>query len=94
MNDFICLQLTKEIVINKWSNLASLPEEDTPENLKCSASGWGRLSFPRGRQPNNLQKIEMTTMTNEECREELNVDVLKTQLCAYHSVGVGLCSVS
>lgn len=61
--------------------------------MLCTLTGWGYITPYRvGMPPNNLQCLNQTTLTNDECRED-GRDVVEDGICTYARMGRGSCGV-
>nr|XP_050855236.1 chymotrypsin-2-like isoform X2 [Vespula vulgaris] len=79
---------THDLVV--LTNLIDLPASDTPENVSAILTGWGRR-HSLGPLSNVLQKVTLTTITNEDCQKYYNNTILPSQLCTLEHKGVGAC---
>lgn len=86
------LQLSENVTLSSKQNLIDLPASDTPENVSTILTGWGRR-HSLGPLSNVLQKVTLTTITNEDCQKYYNNTILPSQLCTLEHKGVGACKV-
>ncbi|XP_055641005.1 chymotrypsin-1-like [Toxorhynchites rutilus septentrionalis] len=57
----------------------------------CLLTGWGyTMPIRIGRTPSDLQKAELVTITNEECRAR-SFPVNPTEMCTFTRIGQGAC---
>lgn len=62
--------------------------------IACVLTGWGYTNvFRFGGPPNNLQRIFLDTLTNEQCMQDGQA-VDQTGICTQGSIGSGACGVS
>ncbi|XP_058817324.1 chymotrypsin-2-like [Topomyia yanbarensis] len=62
--------------------------------VPCSLTGWGyTIPIRIGRTPKDLQRAELTTITNEECKSR-GFPVNPTEICTFTRFGQGACGVS
>lgn len=69
-------------------------EEVIPGGETCTLTGWG-YTYPIrvGDTPDNLQRIELPTISNDECRQTMN-DVSEREICTFRGALAGACGVS
>ena len=79
--DFSLLTLCNNITFQKDASPVCPPFPGDYDNVTATVTGWGTLSFG-GRQPNKLMEVNVTTMTNTECNQDYNGDVLDSMICA------------
>ncbi|XP_058055663.1 chymotrypsin-1-like [Anopheles bellator] len=59
--------------------------------VMCLLTGWGyTMPIRIGSTPQDLQKAELTTITNDQCRER-GMPVNPTEICTFTRVGQGAC---
>ena len=51
------------------------------DSVVSTVSGWGTLYYS-GYQPDILMEVNVTTMTNTECNEDYDGEVLDSMICA------------
>lgn len=62
-------------------------------DVLCTLTGWGYTTFIRfGRPPNDLQRINLMTVTNSECSQD-GQSVDDTGICTLARFGKGACGV-
>lgn len=66
--------------------------EEVPIGASLQATGWGYLKR-NGVTPDNLQVLNVTSITNEEC-EKKSKAVHESHLCTKSPYGQGVCNVS
>lgn len=80
------------MTLTSAQNLIDLPVSDVPENVSTILTGWGRhRSF--GPLSDILQKVTLTTITNEDCQTYYNNTILPSHLCTLEHKGTGACKV-
>ncbi|KAL2743597.1 chymotrypsin-2-like isoform X1 [Vespula maculifrons] len=89
-HDLVVLTLSENVTLSSKQNLIDLPASDTPENVSAILTGWGRR-HSLGPLSNVLQKVTLTTITNEDCQKYYNNTILPSQLCTLEHKGVGAC---
>uniref|UniRef100_A0A6M2DWK7 Putative trypsin-like serine protease n=1 Tax=Xenopsylla cheopis TaxID=163159 RepID=A0A6M2DWK7_XENCH len=94
-NNIALLQTTTNIVYTNYVKPIALASYDTPPSVRSTLTGWGYLSN-NGQIPNNLQILDVFTISYDQCRTALsNVNqIVPTQLCTYVAPGKGACAVS
>ncbi|KAL4713736.1 hypothetical protein ACJJTC_004267 [Scirpophaga incertulas] len=91
-NDIAILFTDKEIELSSTVDAIELNDEPLEKGEDLVLTGWGTTSYP-GRLPNDLMRLELKSITYEECKEAhsgIN-DVFETQLCALTKAGEGAC---
>ncbi|XP_046826107.1 chymotrypsin-1-like isoform X3 [Vespa crabro] len=89
-HDLVIITLSDNLTLNSAQNLIDLPVSDAPENVSVILTGWGRHhSF--GPLSDILQKVTLTTITNEDCQTYYNNTILPSHLCTLEHEGVGAC---
>ncbi|XP_058453173.1 chymotrypsin-1-like [Malaya genurostris] len=69
----------------------SYSDEHVDGGVPCVLTGWGyTLPVRVGRTPQDLQRAELTTITNEECRTR-GFPVNPTEICTFTRIGQGAC---
>lgn len=58
----------------------------------CTLTGWGFTNPVLPSQPNDLQRVFLSTITNHECND-YGMTVTNTEICTYPYVGKGACNV-
>ena len=82
-NDIALLKLETPLKMNDYVQPVELPSlhQPTPGGTKCVVSGWGSLSED-GRDPSKLHRVDVPTITDEECRDKYSKsDILDSNLC-------------
>ncbi|XP_026465982.1 hypodermin-A-like [Ctenocephalides felis] len=77
-NDIAVVKLQNSIKFNQFQKPIALPRKRPKGNTLSIVTGWGKHVYPGKAHPNNLQKMEVYTMTDEECR---NVFGTQDTLC-------------
>ncbi|KAF2892689.1 hypothetical protein ILUMI_13486 [Ignelater luminosus] len=91
-NDIALLILASPIELSDCIQPIELETEDVGGGDDAVLSGWGTTSFP-GLVPNNLQFINLTTISNDECKSSLGgfPPVLDSNICTFTQRGEGAC---
>ncbi|KAB0793865.1 hypothetical protein PPYR_13485 [Photinus pyralis] len=90
-NDIAILKLKTPISFTDKVKSVDLETEYLGADVDCVLSGWGRLNYP-GSLPNNLQHIDLKTITSEDCAKLLNLNsVDRTHVCTLTKAGEGAC---
>ncbi|XP_031355048.1 chymotrypsin-1-like [Photinus pyralis] len=91
INDIAILKLKTPITFTDKVKAVDLETEYLGAEVDCVLSGWGRLNYP-GSLPNNLQHIDLKTITSEDCAKLLNHNsVDRTHICTLTKAGEGAC---
>lgn len=89
-HDLTVITLRDNVTWNDAQRPIDLPTSDTPKNVPAVLSGWGRHNF-HGSLSNTLQKVTLTTISNEDCQKYYNNVILPSQMCTFVSKGIGGC---
>ncbi|KAK5640450.1 hypothetical protein RI129_011261 [Pyrocoelia pectoralis] len=90
-NDIAIVKLKTPIVFTDKVKKIDLETEYVGAAVDCVLSGWGSLSYP-GSLPDNLQHIDLKTITSEDCADLMNHGTLdRTQICTLTKAGEGAC---
>ncbi|KAK5638685.1 hypothetical protein RI129_012980 [Pyrocoelia pectoralis] len=95
-NDVAILKLSQDgILNNNKTGSISLADNNPPAGTVCTISGWGLLSDSSNTPTNDLQEIELTLISMEECKEKYREESPplsdENQLCTFTKYGEGLC---
>ncbi|RZC40182.1 Trypsin domain containing protein, partial [Asbolus verrucosus] len=69
----------------------SLPSEGIPASVNAVAVGWGLTSNDAGTVSNNLYYVQVTTISNSECKKIYADFVKDTMICAKGTNNEGIC---
>ncbi|KAK2588764.1 hypothetical protein KPH14_001644 [Odynerus spinipes] len=89
-HDLLVITLKDNVIWNSAQRPIDLPIFDTPENVSVVLSGWGR-HHSHGPLSNILQKVTLTTISNEDCQKYYNNTILPSQMCTFERKGIGAC---
>lgn len=86
--DLSLLKLSKPAVLNKFVNLACLPESiaDPTEGTKCYTTGWGRMASG-GTPPNVLQQVSVPIVGKVRCNRAYPNEIHDSMICAGYDAG-------
>lgn len=89
-NDIGLIKLSSDIQFS--DKVQALPLSSSyVQTEDAVASGWGTDSYP-GSVPDNLQWINLKTITNDECNAAHGGgSVIDTAICTYTTYGEGMC---
>ncbi|KAF5287276.1 hypothetical protein FQR65_LT02149 [Abscondita terminalis] len=91
-HDVALLKLARPIVFDKFTKPIRLDTTYVGENMDCLLSGFGLNGFPEGNVTNELQHVQLTTISYSLCKQLLSPSpVFPTQLCTLTKKGVGTC---
>ncbi|KAJ6644536.1 Chymotrypsin-1 [Pseudolycoriella hygida] len=86
----ITLETKMNFVPGKLQAIA-YTQETTEANTTCVLSGWGSTKgYGKGPHPDNLQELQVTTLSNEECQKTFSF-LTENNLCALSKEGEGGC---
>lgn len=89
-NDIAVLKTNRDIVIGDQARIIPLNNKDIAPGTLLELSGWGYTSYPNITEPNNLQYLQVPSISLEEC-EQTEELIFDTQLCTLSPVGQGSC---
>lgn len=91
-NDIALLRTSTPIDFSDASvGPVSLPTENPEGGLDVAVAGWGTLIYD-GAVPNNLQYLNLSTISDRDCMEALLFfPVHETNVCAFAAEGRGVC---
>lgn len=94
-NDIAVLQIATSFVFNLIVQPANIGTDFVGAELPATLSGWGQTSYP-GSLSDDLQGIDMSTITNEECTsahaDSDGAPVIKdSNICAVSENDTGAC---
>ncbi|KAK5640465.1 hypothetical protein RI129_011276 [Pyrocoelia pectoralis] len=90
-NDIAIVKLKSPIIFNEKVQPISLETEYVDGDVECVLTGWGDLQYP-GTSPDQLQQVNLKTVTNTECRTKLsNFKIDERQICTFTKAGEGSC---
>ncbi|KAK5640464.1 hypothetical protein RI129_011275 [Pyrocoelia pectoralis] len=89
-NDIAIVKLKSPISFNEKVQPIALETEYVDADVKCVLTGWGSLQFP-GTESNELQQLNLKTVTNTECSTILTDNIDETKICTFTKAGEGSC---
>lgn len=93
-NDISIVQTENSIIFTDIVRPINLGSAHVGGDVTVVASGWGRTATI-GLAPNNLQFLNVQTLTNEECRNRHSagnaVSVFDNTICTFTQQGQGMC---
>ncbi|KAK5638684.1 hypothetical protein RI129_012979 [Pyrocoelia pectoralis] len=93
-NDIGILRLTNKINFNDRIQPIPLTDNYPLPGTPCTLAGWGATSYPSQGYPNNLQYINLTTISLDECKEKLipgSRPITEKKICTLSKEGMGPC---
>ncbi|XP_077284794.1 chymotrypsin-2-like [Arctopsyche grandis] len=91
-NDIGLLKLDKAVEFDQFIQPLTLPADDMGADSTLTLSGWGYLSYPNGYTPNNLQVLEVKSISNTLCSEKwAPYKIFPTGFCTIVPAGKGVC---
>merc|ERR1711988_2004029 len=89
--DIAILTLCKPLMYSKAVGPICLPDPAQDyDNVKALVTGWGRLRSG-GQLPDILQEVNVTTMTNQQCRERYGYSRITDHMICAGDVGRDSC---
>ncbi|XP_015180800.1 PREDICTED: chymotrypsin-2-like isoform X2 [Polistes dominula] len=89
-HDLVVITLNDNVTVSSSQEPIDLPNSDTFENVSAILTGWGR-HHSLGPLSDILQKVTLTTITNEKCQSYYNNTILPSHLCTLEHKGIGAC---
>lgn len=93
-NDISLLETVSTVALTVAVVPADLASVFTAGGVSVVASGWGQTSHP-GSDPEGLQFVPLTTLTNADCRSRFSVvnanRVFDNKICTFTQTGQGTC---
>uniref|UniRef100_A0A182FSP2 Peptidase S1 domain-containing protein n=1 Tax=Anopheles albimanus TaxID=7167 RepID=A0A182FSP2_ANOAL len=90
-SDIGVMRTTQRIQFNEKVQPITYSSTFVGGNQTCLLTGWGYTMPVRiGSTPQDLQEAELTTITNDECREK-GMPVNPTEICTFTRRGQGAC---
>ncbi|KAF5287272.1 hypothetical protein FQR65_LT02145 [Abscondita terminalis] len=93
VNDISLLHLSEDLVYSEKVQPIALGTATLGAGVECTLSGWGTTSNP-GSVPENLQFIDLLTVSNDECAERHHPSgfpIISGQICTFTRSGQGAC---
>ncbi|KAI7815645.1 Serine protease, partial [Rhyzopertha dominica] len=90
VNDIALMRTSSKIALS--STVCTLPISNTNvgAGVTVTLSGWGRISYP-GNITNNLQFINLRSISNTDCQRQHTNPIYNSQLCTLTQTGQGAC---
>jgi hypothetical protein len=83
------------ITFNNLVNQIALGSAHVGGGVQAIVSGWGGTAVTGGPAPNNLQFLQKTVLTNEDCRARHTTNnagfVYDHKICTFNQAGQGIC---
>lgn len=89
--DIALIKLKTPIKFNKKVQPINYSNKVVPGGKNMRVSGWGLL-WENGDWPQDLQALNITSITDSECKKTFKGDVHESHLCAICSAGHGICN--
>ncbi|XP_075763039.1 trypsin-like isoform X1 [Pelodiscus sinensis] len=81
-NDFMLLELDEPAELNNDVKTISLATQCPAPGTKCIMSGWGSITSPQLTFPNELQCVELYSVSQDSCKERYRGLITENMLCA------------
>ncbi|XP_067010914.2 chymotrypsin-2 [Anabrus simplex] len=93
-NDIALLKVASPIQLSSSIQPVKLPAANKNQGagLPVLVSGWGYSSYPGWTLPNNLQKLNLQLVSNEDCQSRHTGNIYETSVCASAGNGKGVCN--
>ncbi|KAB0801354.1 hypothetical protein PPYR_05708 [Photinus pyralis] len=93
-DDIAILKLNEAITYGVRIQPVGLAEVYPPPGTNCTVTGWGLVGYPSYNTPDELQYIQLKTISLDECKARLapvGVAVSDEQICTLTKAGEGVC---
>lgn len=91
VNDIALLELSSPLSFGDLIQPIELEASEIGGGTEATLCGWGRTSYP-GNIPNDLQFIDLRTITLNECRNAQSPNqVADSNICTFTQEGEGAC---
>lgn len=100
-SDIALCKVQIPFVFGKDIGKINLDKSIVGPNENCLLTGWGSVSmirwlpipfFDKFAYPDNLMRVNLPTISNEECSNKIKRKIDDTQICTYSRFGQGSCS--
>ncbi|KAI7815635.1 Serine protease [Rhyzopertha dominica] len=89
-NDIALIRTSSNIALSSTVSTLPISNSNVGAGVTVTLSGWGRTSFP-GNIPNNLQFINLRSISNADCQRQHTNPIYNSQLCTFTQRGQGAC---
>ncbi|XP_055306140.1 chymotrypsin-2-like [Sitodiplosis mosellana] len=93
-NDIGLIKVASEIMFNDKVGVITYSKEimpETQEKLKFTGWGWTNDNDQMPERQSNLQMIDLTPISNAECKKILGDNIDESHLCTLNKKGEGIC---
>ncbi|XP_037691914.1 serine protease 58 [Choloepus didactylus] len=81
-HDIMLIKLKKEIQLNNYVNLVSLPHQPAPARTMCTVSTWAYNICNISKDPDSLQNVNITVISKSQCRTAYKTyNIRESMLC-------------
>ncbi|KAF5287770.1 hypothetical protein FQA39_LY15706 [Lamprigera yunnana] len=88
-NDVAIVRTEQRIMFTRKVYPIALQTTDIKEGVDCVLSGWGNTLHG---VPNNLQRVNLRTVSNEECQRNHQNEIIESQICTTTYYNTGACN--
>ncbi|XP_007950941.1 serine protease 58 [Orycteropus afer afer] len=67
--DLMLIKLEREVHLNDYVQLVSLPHHDVPEHTTCTVSTWAYSLHSIARDPDSMQKVNINLVPQGQCQD-------------------------
>lgn len=93
-SDIAVMRIDKSFTFGDTIAPIAYSDEIVGGGVNCTLTGWGYNTPIRfGNPPNQLQRVVLPTITNQECKEK-GLKPSETEICTFSHFGQGACGVS
>ncbi|XP_011504807.1 PREDICTED: trypsin delta/gamma-like [Ceratosolen solmsi marchali] len=91
LHDIAVVKLKKSIPFNAFQNAIELLDRDVIENDHGYVLGWGSTTYPTLSYPTQMQKANMSVISENVYSQYITFLIHDTQFVAFDKAGVGPC---
>ncbi|KAL7287423.1 hypothetical protein TKK_0018533 [Trichogramma kaykai] len=92
LNDIAVVTLAEPVELTEMQAPIKLPSRDAQNGARAVITGWGYNQYSSQVTPMQLQRASMRLISSYHCEKSMPFAISSTQVCAFNSNGVGVCS--
>ncbi|XP_008562809.1 PREDICTED: serine protease 58 [Galeopterus variegatus] len=79
-HDIMLIKLNRNIDLNDHVKLVKLPDQTAPVNTMCTVTTWGYNICDSSREPDSMQNVNISVISNTECRSAYTSYTIKESM--------------